>query len=81
MCMIVMFLSGGEYSEVKGKNALQWADLVPMQTEFMQICVIIAFLCVPLMLCVKPIYYSMGHKKVTDEYQYMEEPGAGGDDQ
>lgn len=29
MCMIVMFLSGGEYGEVKG-GGMQWADLVPM---------------------------------------------------
>lgn len=38
----------------------------------MQACVIIAFLCVPLMLCVKPIVFKCTSKKVDDN-DYFEE--------
>lgn len=67
MAMIVMFLSGGVYDKVD--NGPQWGDFVPAQTESMQFCVIIAFLCVPLMLCVKPFYYSRAHAVHEDNYQ------------
>jgi len=61
MAMIVMFLSGGVFDEVKGGKP-QWGDFVPAQTQSMQVCVVVAFLCVPLMLLVKPCYYARGHK-------------------
>jgi len=69
MCMITMFLNGGNYDHPKDGD--KWSDLVPNQTFLMQNCVIIAFVCVPLMLCVKPIWGSMGHKKVVED-NYVE---------
>ena len=68
MAMIVMFLSGGVFDEVKGGKP-QWGDFVPAQTQSMRVCVVVAFLCVPLMLLVKPFYYARGHKVAEDNYQ------------
>lgn len=64
MAMIVMFLSGGVYEKVD--NGPQWGDLVPNQTPLMRACVIIAALCVPIMLLVKPFYYSSKSSHVDD---------------
>ena len=64
MAMIVMFLNGGVYDKVE--KGPQWGELVPNQTVLMQSCVIIAVLCVPIMLLVKPFYYSRA-SHVDDE--------------
>ena len=44
----------------------------------MQFCVVIAFLCAPLMLLVKPCYYSRSHKVHEDNYQKDESNQLGG---
>ena len=62
MAMITMFLNGGVYQQPNDKGALEYGDLVPKQTPLMQACVIIAFLCVPIMLFVKPLYYAHVNK-------------------
>ena len=64
MAMIVMFLSGGVYDKVE--NGDQWGDLIPNQTLMMNWGVLLAFICVPLMLLVKPCYYSRSHHAVHD---------------
>lgn len=66
MAMIVMFLSGGVYDKVDGENVKQWGDMVPNQTALMRICVVVAVLCVPIMLLVKPFYYSSKSSHVDD---------------
>lgn len=69
MAMIVMFLSGGKYEQpAADSGVMPWADLVPAQTFMMNWCVIIAFMCAPLMLLVKPCYYSRAHKVHDDNY-------------
>ena len=68
MAMIVMFLSGGVYDKLP-EGQPQWGPFMSNQTQIMQICVIVAFLCAPLMLLVKPCYYSRGHKVHEDNYQ------------
>ena len=71
MAMITMFLNGGTYQQPT--DAPEYGDLVPLQTPLMQYCVIIAFLCVPLMLLVKPIYYTMKNKSAAvhdDNYEH-----------
>jgi len=69
MAMIVMFLGGGKYDQPTKEGIRPFGDLVPMQTELMQICVVVAFMCVPLMLLVKPCYYSRISKVHDDNYE------------
>lgn len=67
--MITMFIQGGVKAQKPGMR--MEADLIPDQTEVMQILVIVALICVPAMLCIKPIFEIAGMKKhqIDDDYE------------
>ncbi len=60
--MITMFIQGGVKDNSKNLGAPQ-ADVIPNQTETMQLMLIIAGLCVPVMLLIKPIFEILALKK------------------
>lgn len=78
-CMINMFLAQGHYTQPK--SGKPYPDLIPNQTANMQICLVIALLCVPLMLLVKPCYYNALNKKndVGDNYEGIQGSGSDND--